>query len=265
MVVRKALTLFAVLWVALVMTAAGDMAFAQAPTSPRDVADLSTGWRFQFGNAPEAVKAAGFDDSGWEQVSVPHTWNRIGEYALTRGAATNNKQGIGWYRLNFNAPTAAKGRRQYLDFAAVAIIADIWVNGVHVGQHKGAYSRFRFDVTSAWKPGAANLIVVKADNSKPAPGSSTAEILPLAGDFFIHGGMYRGVSLIEANDVGIDLLDFGGPGVYVTTTSFGLNLMDSGPERDAANLRVNVRLRNSSSQNRPLAIVATIVDGTADG
>ncbi|MEY4501494.1 MAG: hypothetical protein RIS52_1384, partial [Pseudomonadota bacterium] len=184
--------------------------------SPRQIVDLSTGWRFRFGDAPDAVTAAGFDDSGWEKVSVPHTWNRIGEYALTRGTATNNKQGVGYYRLNFNAPAAAKGRRQYLDFGAVAIIADVWVNGVHVGQHKGAFSRFRFDVTAAWKPGASNLIVVKADNSKPAPGSSTADVLPLAGDFFIHGGIYRGVSLITANDVGIDLLDFGGPGVYVT-------------------------------------------------
>jgi beta-galactosidase len=254
MVVRKALTLFAVLWVALVMTAAGDMAFAQAPTSPRDVADLSTGWRFQFGNAPEAVKAAGFDDSGWEQVSVPHTWNRIGEYSLTRWTATNNKQGIGWYRLTFNAPAAAKGRRQYLDFAAVAIIADVWVNGVHVGQHKGAYSRFRFDVTSAWKPGAANLIVVKADNSKPAPGSSTEHVLPLAGDFFIHGGIYRGVSLITANDVGIDLLDYGGPGVYVRLNEL-TNTLYSGPVPDhgridletGANMNLSLALRNSGS------------------
>jgi beta-galactosidase len=187
--------------------------------NPRQTTDLSTGWRFQFGDAPETVKTAGFDDSKWEAVSVPHTWNRIGEYALTRSAATNNKQGVGYYRLTFNAPPSAKGRRQYLDFAAVAIIADVWVNGLHVGQHKGGYSRFRFDVTSAWKPGAANLIVVKADNSKPAIGSSTEHVLPLAGDFFQHGGMYRGVSLIEANDVGIDLLDFGGPGVYVDSCS----------------------------------------------
>ncbi len=97
------------------------------------------------------------------------------------------------------------------------------MNGVHVGQHKGGYSRFRFDVTKAWKPGAANLIVVKADNSKPAIGSSTEHVMPLAGDFFQHGGMYRGVSLIEANDVGIDLLDFGGPGVYVRTGEVGPN------------------------------------------
>jgi beta-galactosidase len=228
---------------------------------PRETTDLSTGWRFRLGDAPEAVMAAGFDDSGWEQVSVPHTWNRIGEYALTRGPATNNSQGIGWYRLNYTAPSAAKGRRQYLDFGAVAIIADVWVNGTHVGQHKGAFSRFRFDVTSAWKPSAANLIVVKADNSKPAPGSSTAEILPLAGDFFIHGGMYRGVSLITANDVGIDLLDFGGPGVYVQAKEdFWVSNVPNGFSGPIGSIDVKVRLRNWSTQAQKFKIRATLLD-----
>ncbi|MFM2099950.1 MAG: hypothetical protein RLZZ366_1489, partial [Pseudomonadota bacterium] len=237
-----------------------------AQASPREVTDLSTGWHFRFGDAPEAVTAAGFDDSGWEQVSVPHTWNRVGEYALARSAATNNAQGVGYYRLTFNALAAAQGRRQYLDFAAVAIIADVWVNGVHVGQHKGAFSRFRFDVTAAWKPGAATLIVVKADNSKPALGSSTADVLPLAGDFFIHGGMYRGVSLITANDVGIDLLDFGGPGVYVRSrpsieekrSPFAVE--GTGLLEEVASVVADVRVRNASGNARSLVIISKIFD-----
>jgi beta-galactosidase len=237
------------------------------PAHPRETVDLSTGWRFRFGDAPEAVKAAGFDDSAWEAVSVPHTWNRIGEYALTRGAATNNKQGIGWYRLNFNATAAAKNRRQYLDFGAVAIIADVWVNGTHVGQHKGAFSRFRFDVTSAWKPGAANVIVVKADNSKPAVGSSTEHVLPLSGDFFQHGGMYRGVSLIEANDVGIDLLDFGGPGVYVQAwrpeprrPCDGCEIRKSEIGKLFSEISARVMLRNTTGKQHGLAVTASVFD-----
>jgi beta-galactosidase len=219
--------------------------------SPRQTTDLSTGWRFRYGDAPVAVSAAGFDDSDWEQVSIPHSWNRIGEYATERSSATNNKQGVGYYRLTFNAPAAAKGKRQYLDFAAVSIIADVWVNGVHVGQHKGAFSRFRFDVTSAWKPGSANVIVVKADNSKPAIGSSTQDVLPLAGDFFIHGGIYRGVQLITANDVGIDLLDFGGPGVYVSASS--------GPS-GTATVSVIVKLNNSTKRAQKRRLLFQIYD-----
>jgi beta-galactosidase len=249
--------LFAVALAFLAITAP-----VMAQESPRQVTSLSDGWRFRFGYAPEAVTAAGFDDSGWETVSVPHTWNRIGEYALERSAATNNKQGIGWYRLTYTAPAAAKGRRQYLDFAAVAIIADVWVNGVHVGQHKGAFSRFRFDVTAAWKPGAANLIVVKADNSKPAIGSSTEHILPLAGDFFIHGGIYRGVSLITANDVGIDLLDFGGPGVYVKVIARGYSVTHRlpNPEFEYATIQVSTRLRSVSAKSTNLKLNVRVLD-----
>jgi beta-galactosidase len=244
--------IFAFLTACLAIASPSHAKTKAAADSPRTVTDLSTGWHFRFGDATESVTAAGFDDSDWENVSVPHTWNRIGEYALTRGPATNNKQGVGYYRLTFNAPAAAKNRRQYLDFAAVAIIADVWVNGTHVGQHKGAYSRFRFDVTTAWKPGAANLIVVKADNSKPAIGSTTEHVLPLAGDFFQHGGIYRGVQLITANDVGIDLLDMGGPGVYVS----------NGWHQDNRTAVVEVRFRRNSPRvnGRRVSLHFTIRD-----
>ncbi len=226
-------------------------AVAVASELARQVTELSEGWRFRFGTESDAVTGSGFDDSGWAQVSVPHTWNRVGEYAVTRSAVTNNAQGVGWYRLSYQATPAAKGKRQYLDFAAVGAIADVWVNGVHVGQHKGAFSRFRIDVTAAWKPGATNLIAVKADNSKPAVGSSTEHVIPLAGDFFVEGGIYRGVSLITANDVGIDLLDMGGPGIYARTSE----VTDGN-----AFVEVVTRLRNSSSRARTLTVNTRLTD-----
>ena len=51
--------------------------------------DLSTGWRFHFGDGGEAPAQPGFDDSAWESVSVPHTWNHIGAYAETRPATAS--------------------------------------------------------------------------------------------------------------------------------------------------------------------------------
>ncbi|MCB2076849.1 MAG: beta-galactosidase [Novosphingobium sp.] len=220
---------------------------AQA-SEPREVIALENGWRFRFGEADaESVTSAAFDDNRWEEVSVPHTWNRIGEYALERSDLTNNKQGIGWYRLTVQAPAAEHGMRQYLDFAAVGTIADVWVNGVHVGAHKGAFSRFRLDVTDAWKPGAQNLIAVRANNSKPTPGSSTADVIPLAGDFFVHGGLYRGVSLLQLPSVAIDPLDHGGPGVYVRTDNA---VTDNGMPVNAASVHVTTRLRNSGDKAR---------------
>ena len=214
---------------------------------------LAEGWRFHFGERGEEAARNDFDDAGWQSVSVPHSWNRIGEYGLDRSPQTNNAQGTGWYRLRFDAPPAPPGMRQYLDFAAVGNIADVWVNGIHVGTHKGAFSRFRIDVTGAWRAGAKNLIAVRADNSRPAPGSSTENVIPLAGDFFIHGGIYRGVTLLQLPDASIDPLDFGGPGIYVTIA--GLT------ERKAV-IDLRSRLRNFGAP-RKLRMKSEIRD--ADG
>ena len=239
------------------------LVFAAPPTEPRQTVSLNDGWSFRFGESNASVTSSEFDDSGWEKVSVPHTWNRIGEYGLIRSAVTNNKQGVGYYRLRYSAPAAAENKRHYLDFAAVGTIADVWVNGVHVGQHKGAFSRFRFDVTSAWKPGITNLIVVKADNSKPALGSSTEHVLPLAGDFFVHGGIYRGVQLITANDVGIDLLDFGGPGIYVQgQEDLWVSNVPNSYSGTIGSGDVLVRLRNFTTKVRKLRLRAHLLDAT---
>lgn len=243
----------------LAMTAIPASAWADSPRSAsiaqqqdgREVHDLSSGWAFRLGDNVSDVQRPGFNDGDWKRVSVPHSWNHIGEYATKRSPDANNVQGVGWYRLNYSAPAAAPGQRHYLDFGAVGAIADVWVNGVHVGQHRGAFSRFRFDVSAQWKAGQTNLIVVRADNSKPAIGSSTENILPLSGDFFVHGGMYRSVSLISTDEAGIDLLDHGGPGVYARATSVAA---------DKAEVAILTRLRNAGRKPRALMVTTRISD-----
>lgn len=228
---------------------------ARKETAGRQSMTLGSGWRFRFGETGDAPAAPGFDDRSWDSVSVPHSWNRLGSYGTERAPGTDNRQGIGWYRLTMRAPSAGTGpQRHYLDFGAVSKIADIWVNGVHVGTHKGGFARFRLDVTQQWKPGVDNLIAVRADNSKPVAGTSTAETLPLAGDFFVHGGMYRAVSLLTLPDVSFDPLDFGGPGLYARTSAIAA---------DKATVHVLARLRSSAVGDRRLTLVTTIAD--ADG
>lgn len=231
-------------------TTAPSPAAATAAT-PRRATALADGWRFRFGAEGDAPANPDFDDSGWQTVSVPHSWNRIGAYAEQRDPRSDNRQGIGWYRLAFDAPAVAAGQRSYLDFAAVSKIADVWVNGVHVGRHAGAFSRFRLDVTAAWKPGGRNVIAVRADNSKPAAGQPTGETIPLSGDFFVHGGIYRPVQLLTVADAGIDLLDHGGPGIYARATNVTAG---------SAEIKVLSRLRNLGSRTRNLDLAITLRD-----
>ena len=221
--------------------------------SGREVLDLSNGWRFYLGDLDRsAAVLPDFSDAAWQTVSVPHTWNRIGEYALERSPAANNVQGAGWYRLHVSAPKAGPRDRQYLDFAGVGKIADIWVNGTHVGRHEGAFARFRIDVTSVWKPGQDNIVAVRADNSRPSADNESGQVIPLSGDFFVNGGIYRGVELVTARDAGVDLLDFGGPGVYAQANAIS-------PER--ADIDVLVRFRNQGTVKRSLAVTTVIRDG----
>ena len=54
-----------------------------------------------------------------------------------------------------------KGGRYLLRFWDVDYLADVWVNGTHVGRHEGAQARFTLDATAAVKPGGKNRIAVR--------------------------------------------------------------------------------------------------------
>jgi beta-galactosidase/beta-glucuronidase len=54
-----------------------------------------------------------------------------------------------WYRRTFEVPYKWHGRRVLLHFGAVDFEATVWVNGKEVGQHRGGYDAFSFDITDA--------------------------------------------------------------------------------------------------------------------
>jgi beta-galactosidase len=219
---------------------------------PRVLMSLNAGWRFKQSAEPAAVASPSFDDSSWEAVEIPHTWNRIGNEGTQRSPLSNSVQGTGWYRLKFAAPpTGARPRRYFLEFDAVGAIADVWLNGRHLGRHAGAFSRFRFDATAAVARSGENVLVVKADNSRAQPGSATADVIPLSGDFFVFGGIYRAVRLVATDPVHIDMLDYGGPGAYARALSIG---------PAAAVVQVSSRLVNDGPKPTRVRLETDVVD-----
>jgi beta-galactosidase len=233
--------------------AAADSGGPVEPGEPRASMDLSRGWRFRQADGLSEVQSGAFDDSQWTLVDVPHTWNRIGNEGTERSALTNAVQGVGWYRLRFKTPASSAMRRYFLQFDGVGVIADVWLNGHYLGKHAGAFSRFRFDVSAAIKPSGENLLVVRADNSRPQPGSSTENVIPLSGDFFVFGGIYRGVALIATDPLHVDMLDYGGPGLYARTDTVDPN---------SAAVRVSAKLVNDGSTPRTV-MVGTRIESDA--
>lgn len=64
-----------------------------------------------------------------------------------------------WYQRTFEIPKSWKGKNINLNFGGVDWKTDVWVNGMQIGEHTGAYTPFSFDITEALKPGKNTLTV----------------------------------------------------------------------------------------------------------
>src|SRR5580765_2883699 len=67
-----------------------------------------------------------------------------------------------WYRRSFSIPKKWICDRILLHFGAVDFEATVWVNGKKVGDHRGGYDGFTFDITDAMALPGPNELVVSA-------------------------------------------------------------------------------------------------------
>jgi beta-galactosidase len=205
--------------------------------------DINDNWKFYKGDVAGAEEV-GFDDSLWQTINIPHTWNALdGE-----DGGNNYYRGIGWYRKHYTLGSESLGKRIYLFFESVGKAADVYCNGTYIGRHEGAYAAFCFDITDAAHFGSDNLIAVKADNS------SALNIAPLSGDFTQWGGICRTVHLLITNNVHITPLDYASPGIYLTPTNV------SGT---ASDLCVETLIRNAGITDKTVTVRATIKDANS--
>jgi beta-galactosidase len=229
-------------------------------SSVREELVLDTGWKFLFSDTEKTnnFPQTDFNDAEWQTVSVPHTWNHVGYYQndiaphVNTAENTNKQYGIGWYRLDFKVKSSAKNQQAWLEFDAASRTAEVWLNDVRLGEHRGGFTRFRFNATQALHFGQNNVLVVKTDNTKPSADSSTADTLPIAGDFFVHGGLYRPVRLVFTNSTHFDMLDYGGPGVYASST-----LSD---DLTSAVVDVRAKLVNDRTTDKNVTVYTKIID-----
>ena len=74
-----------------------------------------------------------------------------------------------WYEREFVVPKNWKGKNVKLNFGAVDWHAEVYVNNVLIGEHKGGYDPFSFDITTALNKSGKQKLTVKVmdatDNS----------------------------------------------------------------------------------------------------
>lgn len=66
-----------------------------------------------------------------------------------------------WYRTTFETPQNEKGKAAWLCLNGINYKARVWLNGVHLGDIKGAFTRGKFNVTSHLKSSGRNVLLVQ--------------------------------------------------------------------------------------------------------
>ncbi|MDD3789210.1 MAG: glycoside hydrolase family 2 TIM barrel-domain containing protein [Petrimonas sp.] len=205
--------------------------------SARMVSSFNEGWTFHLGDV-EGASSAGFDDSGWRKLNVPHDWAIEGEFSAENPAGAGGGAlpgGIGWYRKTFSLDKSLEGKKIFIDFDGVYMNSDVWINGNHLGFRPYGYISFRYDLTPYVNFDSENVIAVRVDNSEQ-PNSR----------WYSGAGIYRNVWLTTTNTVYVDLW-----GTYVTT-----------PKVSSEEASVNVRttVKNDAQQPVEVSVKTSVKD-----
>jgi beta-galactosidase/beta-glucuronidase len=104
-----------------------------------------------------------------------------------------------WYRTTFPVPSNFKGKNILLHFEAVDWESEVFLNGVKIGNHKGGYDPFTFDITSNIKKGVTQTLELKvADPVDKGPQPRGKQVLKPSGIWYTSVTGIWGTVWIEA-------------------------------------------------------------------
>ena len=165
----------------------GDTAQKGSSTTPgRIVLPMNRNWRYSRAFV-EGGHATDFDDSKFERVVIPHTnvslpWHGFDEKTY---------EFVSLYRRRFKLPPAARGKHVFVDFEGAMTASTVWINGVRLGEYKGGYTPFSFELTPHLDFEGENVLAIDLDSTeRPDIPPFGYEI-----DYLTFGGIYREVSL----------------------------------------------------------------------
>src|SRR4030095_7486967 len=145
----------------LAITVIGALANPVAVTA-RAKYNFNSGWKVFVGD-PANAQAAGFNDSGWNNVTTPYAWNEDDAF---KKDIKDLSTGIAWYRKHFQLPAGSEGRKVFLEFEGIRHGGEFYLNGKLIGRHENGVMAFGFDITDAVLPSPQeNVLAARIDNS----------------------------------------------------------------------------------------------------
>lgn len=240
MVIRKNIWLLLLPWIVF---------SALAQNHQRSIENFDFDWRFaRYGLQADGsrVEEASFaqmpqfDDKAWRQLDLPHDWGIEGPFRPDLEGYTGKLpwRGIGWYRKHFLVPETEKGKRYYLDFDGAMANAEVWLNGIKVGERPYGYISFRVDLTSALRWGEENVVAVRLNTEK------------LGSRWYPGAGIYRHVRLVKTEPVHVAHW-----GVFVTTPQV---------TDERATVSLNIKLQNHRASEAKCSYTVAVYELDTD-
>jgi beta-galactosidase len=235
----------------------GLVANAQADSNPpegRLVLPMNRNWRYSRSVA-EGSHARDFDDSAYERIAIPHTNIKLPWHSFDE----KTYEFVSSYRRRFKLPPEARGRHVFVDFEGAMTASTVWINGTRLGEYKGGYTPFSFDLTPHVDFNGDNVLVVDLDSSE------RADIPPFGYeiDYLTFGGIYREVSLRIVPSTFIENIFAKPKEVLSGHPSLDVDCYIQHLEPSPKQLRLEVVLREGNrvvekaSQNLPAATAAS--------
>lgn len=201
--------------------------------SAREIYSLNNDWKFFYADANSSDNAL--------EVTLPHTWN------LDAFVGGNTYcQTLANYQRTLFIPNEWKNKRLFLRFRGVQNVADVFLNGRHIGDHYGGYTAFAFEITDKVLHGYNNTLLVAVSNTR------RSDVLPTSTEENIYGGIYRDVELLVTEKSTISPLYYGTDGVMVHQTEV---------TKDRASGRVDVALLGRKDAQANLLVEFVAPDG----
>ncbi|MCD7927193.1 MAG: glycoside hydrolase family 2 protein [Bacteroides sp.] len=208
--------------------------FSMQGLAQRENILINQDWNFRFSHQ--------VNHSSARRVDLPHTWNA--QDALS--GKIDYKRGIGNYTKNIFIRPEWKEKRLFLRFEGANSVSNVFVNGKQIGEHRGGYGAFIFEITDKVNYGKDNSILVRVNNGEQL------DVMPLVGDFNFYGGIYRDVHLLLTEDICISPLDYASPGIY---------LMQKQVTDKQADICARINLSNGTAQPQKAILKLQINEG----
>ena len=198
----------------------------------------------------DKTKLVEYDFDKAPTLQVPGDWN-------TQSERLYYYEGSVWYRRKIDFHKTP-GRRTFLYFGAVNYKCMVGLNNEILGEHKGGFTPFCFEVTEQIKEGE-NSLVVWVNNTR-----GVSEVPTLNYDWWNYGGITRDVLLVsvpevfirdwrmhfDGKEVSFDVFLDGGKGsVCVEIPELGIKTKACAGKDGTAHLKAKVRPELWSPEN----------------